>query len=197
MSLATLLTDVYGITGRPDLVTQTTQAVKAATLKAHMSDFYYRDLVEVNQATGSTATFFQLATTLFPRFRALKYIQKSQAVRDETFPYPFLGIIDTDQIMDEYNEYVLNAAYVAGLNINIRVDAALTHVKVGYFALPNITDGGFSSWIDDTQPYAIVCEAARTMFKTLGYDEESRTYDMLVMEQLTLLKMSNIGARGY
>jgi hypothetical protein len=40
MSLATILTDVYELTGRPDLVAETTLAVKNATLKAHHLDFF-------------------------------------------------------------------------------------------------------------------------------------------------------------
>ena len=46
----TTLTDlcayVYTITNRPDLFTETKLAVKAATLKMHQSDYYYRDLLE-------------------------------------------------------------------------------------------------------------------------------------------------------
>jgi len=44
MSLAQLSTDVIALTKRPDLVAETTLAVKMATLKAHNSDYYPRDL---------------------------------------------------------------------------------------------------------------------------------------------------------
>lgn len=197
MSLASLLTEVYSITNRSDLVAQTTQAVKMATLKAHMSDFYPRDLIEVNQATASTATFFSLPTSTFTRFRALNYVQKSELVRVETTPYDFLAMLSADDLVDDYKGYKVNVVYLAGTNLNFRVSEAVAALKIGYYSFPNITDAGFSSWIDDTQPYAIICEAARTMFKTLGYDEESRTYDALVGEQIGMLKMTNINVRAY
>ena len=41
-----LCNDVYTMTKRPDLVAETKLAVKAATLKAHQSDFYPKDIYE-------------------------------------------------------------------------------------------------------------------------------------------------------
>ena len=45
-TLTDLCADVYTITNRPDLINETKLAVKAATLKMHQSDYYYRDLLE-------------------------------------------------------------------------------------------------------------------------------------------------------
>ena len=44
MTFAEILEEVYLITNRRDLEAQTKSAIKKATLKAHQSDFYYRDL---------------------------------------------------------------------------------------------------------------------------------------------------------
>ena len=43
-TLAALLADVYSLTTRPDLVAESTVAVRKATLKAHLSDYFFRDL---------------------------------------------------------------------------------------------------------------------------------------------------------
>jgi len=45
-TFAELVADVYIATNRPDLVTQTALAVKVATLKAHQTDFYPKDIFE-------------------------------------------------------------------------------------------------------------------------------------------------------
>jgi hypothetical protein len=46
MTLAELIAEVYTLTGRPDLVAETSAAVRKATLKMHSVDFFYRDLQE-------------------------------------------------------------------------------------------------------------------------------------------------------
>jgi hypothetical protein len=46
MTLAELIQEVYSLTGRPDRVAETNSAFKSATLKAHQSDYYYKDLLE-------------------------------------------------------------------------------------------------------------------------------------------------------
>lgn len=196
MSLASLVAEVYQLTNRPDLVAQTTQAVKMATLKAHSSDFYSRDLVEVNRVTASLLSQFAIATTFLPRFRALHTAQKSELVRQIRQPYKFFGILGADDLVDAYERYRLDVTWLVGNNLNFRTSSPLTHVYLTYYTYPDVTDATFNSWIDQVQPHAIICEAARTMFKTLGYDAESSTYTALVSEQLAMLKMSNITVRG-
>ena len=38
MNLATLQTEVYNLTNRPDLVSQTLTAIRKATMKCHLAD---------------------------------------------------------------------------------------------------------------------------------------------------------------
>ena len=78
MSIFTdLCDDVYTITNRPDLINETKLAVKAATLKIHQSDYYYRDLIEQGIAflTSDYIQQFDIYS-LFPNYRALKYIRR-------------------------------------------------------------------------------------------------------------------------
>jgi hypothetical protein len=41
-----LCSEVHTLTNRPDLVNETKLAVKAATLKLHQKDFFYKDISE-------------------------------------------------------------------------------------------------------------------------------------------------------
>ena len=50
-----LLSDVYAVTNRPDLVADTKLAVRTATLKAHRSDFYPKDLFETGLTFSTPA----------------------------------------------------------------------------------------------------------------------------------------------
>ncbi len=48
MTYDELVTEVYALTKRPDLVAETASLIKAATLKAHHTDFYSKDLFETS-----------------------------------------------------------------------------------------------------------------------------------------------------
>jgi hypothetical protein len=46
-------------------------------------------------------------------------------------------------------------------------------------------------------PYAIIYEACRVLFKTIGYDEQSSAYTSLVAEAYEQLKTSALTDVGY
>jgi hypothetical protein len=53
------------------------------------------------------------------------------------------------------------------------------------------------SWIADEFPFAIVYEAARTLFKTIGFDEQSASMEKLVAEAYAEIKVQGISTTGY
>ena len=71
-----LVSDVYTVTGRPDLIAETKLAVKSATLKAHQSDFYFKDIFDTGIQFDSAAYKQQInLRAIMPRYRALKYFR--------------------------------------------------------------------------------------------------------------------------
>jgi hypothetical protein len=77
MTFDELLQEVYNITSRDDLVDMTKSAVKAATLKAHQSDFYSKDIYETPIEFAATSYVHSLdIISLIPNYRALKYLRK-------------------------------------------------------------------------------------------------------------------------
>lgn len=195
-SFSQLISDVYTITTRPDLVEETKLAIKQATLKAHHSDFYPKDIYE-NGLSFSTSEYFQTLDyrMLVPRWRAFKYLRKFDAVA--VSPGAELTIITPDQIFDEYMGTKTDVCYQAGANININSSTKEQYYLFGCYIHPDITDAGYSSWIALDNPYAIEFEAARVLFKMIGYDEQSSMYEKLVLEQFAELKMNNLLANGY
>jgi len=196
MSLANLLTEVYTLTNRSDLVAETTIAIKAATLKVHMSDFYTRDVSETVIDMGSAA-YLQTVDygASITNFRALKYIRKYD--NTEATSGDFIEVIAAEEIMDTYGIEKVNVGYVAGVNLLIRMDTEEEHIIVGAYTLPVITDGGYSSWVDDQYPYTIIYEAARVVFKMTGDTEQSNTYRDLAGEQLDIMMRTAISDVGY
>lgn len=189
-----LLTDVYTITNRADLVAETALAVRTAALKLHQSDFYPRDLVET-KVQFSTAAYFQALAyrSLFSNFRALSYARKYESGE----PTQFLDVVTPTNVLDSYGIAKENICYLAGDVIQIRSDTQVTDILLGFYSNPVTLPDTFSSWIDDLHHYAIVTEAAATVFKMIGKDEEAAMYKLLAGDQFMIMRNSNIVAEGF
>lgn len=193
-TFAELLADVYTLTNRPDLVDETKLAVKQATLKAHHTDFYPKDLYEVGVSFASAAYLQSLEyRTLIPRYRALKFLRKSDVTGT---PGTILTVLTPEQILDSYSQQKVDICYLAGTQIEIKSSTELQYMLLGCYMHPDITELGFSSWIALDHPYAIVYEAASTLFKMIGYDEQAAMMKQNVLEQFTVLRME-LSAVGY
>ena len=194
-TFAELLADVYTLTKRPDLVSDTKLAVKAATLKAHQLDFFYKDLKEQG-VMFSTSKLIQTLEyrSLFPRYRSVKYIRKSDVTG---FTGAFLTLITPAQSLDRYNYQKADVFYGAGETLQIKSSTDLQYIFFGYYENPDITEEGYNSWVALDHQYAIVYEAAATIYKMIGQDEQSTMYKRLCDEQIQSLKQSNILAEGY
>jgi hypothetical protein len=193
-TLAELIADVYTLTNRPDLVNETKLAVKAATLKAHHSDFYPKDLFETGIAWSPVDYIQSLEyRTVIPRWRAFKFLRKYDSAAGQ--PGTFFQLLTPEQILDRYGIQKDNICYVAGEMLEIRSSTQDTNMLLGCYLHPDISDTGYSSWIALDHPYFIVYEAARTLFKSIGFDEQSAQMNQLVAEQFAGLKM-NVTAYG-
>lgn len=196
MTFAELLQEVYDITNRADLVTKTTMAIKAATLKAHRSDFYSKDIYETG-AEFQTSKFRQSwdYIALVPNYRAIKYVKRVTDENDEIGK--LFDIILPEEILDSYGVNRSDIAYVAGRILEIRSSVSFNKILFGCYVSPTIIEANYLSWIANLYPYAIIFEAARIIFKTTGDKEQATSYKDLVAEQYAELKISNITDVGW
>lgn len=196
MTLAELIAEVYTITGRPDRVAETLSAVKSATLKAHQSDYYYKDIFETGVDFGS-AEFVQAFAyrDLIPTWRAIKYLRKYDAITNT--PGAILKLILPENVLDDYATQKTNICYVAGSYLQINCSEQNQYFLLGCYLNPNITEASYNSWVTLDHPYCVVFDAAATVFKAIGKDEEASAYRTLVAEQLAMLRTSNIIANGF
>lgn len=194
-SFTDLTTKVYALTKRDDLVNETINAIQAATLKAHRSDIFFKDLFETGIAFDEARILQSLQyKQLIPLFRSIKYIRKCDGSTIPPTPLEFLEMIAPENALDSYNCTRPNVYYIAGTVIQIRSIAAEDNFLFGCYVNPNITQEGYSSWIADEYPYAIVYEAVAIIFKTVGYDEQVSTYRAMVADEYAILKVGNIVA---
>ena len=196
MNFTELCAEVYTITGRSDRVAETESAVKAATLKAHQQDYFYKDIFETGVAFASAefTQSFDYRLTL-PRWRALKYLRKWDNVG--LAPGTELDVVSPEMVLDRYKVQKQDICYVAGAYIQINSSTEEQYYLLGAYLNPDITTSGFSSWIALDHPYAIVFDAAATVFKAIGKDEEAAAFRGLLAEQVSLLKASNIVSVGF
>lgn len=193
-----MLSEVYSITNRPDLVAETTMALKSATLKAHATDYYFKDLFET-AIMYDTEDYLQTIPyrTLFPKYRALKYLRKwDGSVGGDDAGKPF-EIVTPEEIFDSYNRQRNDIAYVAGQVIQVRSSTAIKYSLMGVYLQPTVdTPETYNSWVSDEWRYAIIFEAAATVFGLLQNSEAKNNYAQLALEQMALMKNSNILATG-
>lgn len=196
MTFDELLEEVYLITARRDLVAETKSAIKAATLKAHKSDFYSKDIHETG-IEFDTADFRQSLDyiSLISNFRALKYLRRVEDENDDTGT--FFDIITPEELLDSYGIGRTDIAYVAGRVLEIRSSVEFSKALLGAYVLPVIREGAYTSWVAEQFPFVIIYESARVLFKAIGYDEQSATFTQLVAEEFNLLKLSALSDIGY
>lgn len=196
MTLAELVTQVYALTGRPDLVDLTNSAIQSATLKCHQSDYYFKDMFEVGVQFDS-AQFVQNMDyrALIANWRSLKYLRKYDAVNG--VPGDELTIVLPEMIFDDYQLQKSDICYGAGAFIQINSSTQEQFYLLGCYVNPIITLGGYNSWIALDHPFAIVFDAAGTVFKAIGKDDEAAANRQLMAEQIAMLKTSNILVNGF
>lgn len=196
MSIFTdLCNEVYTLTNRPDLVAETNMAVRAATLKAHQQDFFYKDLFETG-ITFSTSDYVQALEyrNVLPKFRSLKYIRKTDSAG---VPGAFLNVITPAMVLDKYGTTREDVCYAAGELIQLKSSTSLQYILLGCYLNPVVTETDYNSWIALDHPFAIVYEAAATVYKAIGQDDQATMFKRLTDEQYAFIKASNIEVEGY
>lgn len=193
-SLAELKADVLTIVKRPDLVDMVALHVKNAILKVHSSDFYLKDLYENSFTFAVAATQYQLDTKqLVSRWRKTKYLNILDETTGEVVKQ--LTPIVPEKFIDAYRELRDYVWYEAGGYLQIRASGQELIYGFGCYLYPD-TNLVYPSWIADEFPYAIQYEAARTMFKAIGYDEQSNSMEKLVAEAIAEVKMVGLSTVG-
>lgn len=195
MNLSELRQEVYTITNRPDLVAQTLTAIRAATLKIHQRDYFYKDLFETGISFTSSGYTQQIEyRLLIPKWRSLKYIRKTDVTGTEQGS--FFDILVPENVLDDYKLNRSNICYVAGEVVQIRSKAEIQYAILGCYINPDITEATYSSWVALDHPYAIIFEAASMVFKMIGDTEQFAAYSDLAGMQLQEVVISNIQSSG-
>jgi hypothetical protein len=193
-----IVADIYALTGRPDLVTETAIAVRKATMKFHLAETWPADLAIITPTvpgvvgtdTSVRYTLDLTDTATYPRFRKIAYIKE--------YNNPLTGSeiqfnpLDIDRVLDGYGLEEVNYYSQAGQSVSIRATKLMTQLTVGYYKYPDIIAATYTSWISDQFPDAIVEEAAAAVFKTIGKDSEYQRYSQAFNDNLHMLQIGQL-----
>ncbi len=193
---ASLLSDVMTLTNHPELVAETTLAVKSATIKMHNTDFYFKDLFETAlQYDSQDYTQTIVYRTLFPKYRSLKYLRKYDAPSNT--PGKFFDLVTPEEILDSYKFQKSDICYVAGSVIQVKSSTKDLYALMGIYLNPTVdSPDTYNSWIALEQPYAIIYEAAATVYGLLENDKAKVAFTNMAADEIAILKMNNITAMG-
>lgn len=197
MNLSELQQEVYTLTNRPDLVAETLSAVRAATLFCHNFDYFPKDILETGVDLGSEEYYHSLEyRTLFPRWRALKYVRKSDATGNGEGIF-FKTVTLPEMIVDEYGINIPDVCYLAGAVLNFKSSTLFRYVILGAYLHPDVTESGYDSWIATEHPFAIIFHAATSVFKMIGDSAQENSMRVMALEELNNVRISQIQAVGY
>jgi hypothetical protein len=176
MNFGELCDDVITITNRPELVAETQLAVRNATLKFHMIDFFFRDRVEKLLQFSASSTGFQIdIKTEFENWRKFDYIRPYD-LNTAAPKNKYIKEVAPSNIFDQFTRAKTDVCYVAGTSLNMRTADAESAFLCGWFKYPKVTPNNFSSWIAEMYPAIIVEEAAGRMLWVLGMVEEGNKF---------------------
>lgn len=196
MIFSELYSEVVSITDRADLVNETISAIKAATLKAHMLDFFSKDIHETGIEFTESGNIHTLDyTDIIPNFRSLAYLKRVDSATDQTGKV--LEIITPAEIVDSYNRLRTDIAYIAGRSLEIRSAVSCSKFLMGCYVSPIVDQNNYSSWVAIQHPHAIIYEAVRRILMLTSQLEESNGYARLVLEEYQLLKQQALSDVGY
>lgn len=180
-----MLDDILALTARPDLEVETELALRTATLNAHLTDAYPRDLQSTPVQLPNASYLTQLnIPTLFPKLRGLS---KVQALDVNYAPLIVsqekqISIIELGDIYDEYGALRNNVAYIGGDSINIRSLVNSSGYLVSWFKMPLVRRVEYNSWIAQLYPTIITFWAASLVLETNGNEAKAAKYMQMTQQ---------------
>lgn len=212
---ASLASDVYVITNRPDLVAETRVAIQKAIRKFHGADFWTRDLlrkrlvlgIDIDQVHQDAARYTVDIPELerFRKISSLTYpldVPHIPSVIPPLFHQSYSQVttpefteVAADDLITSWRTERTNCFYIIGNVLHVRASCLVQQLDLTYWQWPLITsdlDADLTSWIANEYPDAIVEEACASVFKMIGKDDEHGRFTALFAENLAIIRGTDV-----
>jgi hypothetical protein len=189
--------DVVTLTNRPDLSLETELAVRTATLSAHHSEAFLRDLsTQVIQFTAPVYKASVALSLLSTKYRGLATVQLLDSLY-APLATPEIDIIETGDFFDPvYGTLKTNICYAAGSVFNVNSDTAHYGYLVQFYESPLVRREEYNSWIAMLLPDRITYAAAAIVLATNGNEEKAKNYRDFVTREFQPQLISNFSTNA-
>jgi hypothetical protein len=200
-SFSDLVAQVVDITDRGESTAMIQLAIAKATLKAHLADFWLKDVVEVKippgEIQGQRLQIF-LSDKIFDGFRAVSYINGYDDVSDPSNPRVMQQFTENapSEIYNIYGGRKINVYYLAGDIITLWAGVVPPKFLIGFWKLPQVQAANYKSWIADIFPPIIVDEACGEVFGSVGDDDEAKRRRDMFVSNLQFVRINSVLATG-
>jgi hypothetical protein len=177
-TFAEMETLVVGQTRRPEVTAVTQAAIRTATLRAHHTDFFKRDLSTgtLTYTPSSSAIFYDftdISTTLvrMRAFQLMQSVDSATLIPSENFEYRELqDLYDSDNVL-RTSMYTM-----IGDTLRVYPCVATGKLTAYYYRNPVTTEIGYSSWIANEYPDELAMWAAAIVFARTGFAEMAQDF---------------------
>jgi hypothetical protein len=180
-------------TRRPEISSVTKAAIRTATLRAHHTDFFPRDLASgpLTYTLSSIAQFYDfpnISQTLL-RLRSLKLIHGIDAVT--SVPVEQLEFREADDLFDADGNRRPHIYTLVGDTLRIYFSAPTGAATAFFYQNPQTSEAQYSSWIADTYPDELAAWAAGIVFARTGFTEMAQQFQELHVRPFKELLISS------
>ena len=164
-------------TRRPEIPAVTKAAIRTATMRAHHTDFFSRD-VAIGSLTyvPDSATFrdFPNLSSLLTRLRSIKTLQGLESA--SMAPVEAFEFREVDDVYDADGNRRPSIYNMIGDTLRIYPQTQTGLLQVFYYQSPNTVDATYSSWIADTYPDELAAWASAIVFARTGFAEMAQEF---------------------
>jgi hypothetical protein len=187
-----LITEIYTLTNRPDLVAETALALRQSVRLAHKSGKYWRDLQETIVPVDANLQVQEVdIPSYMPQFRAIALFQ---SVNNELTEFKSVTI---DDLLDSDGYFRTNVYWGMGTALRIRARNPEAQYKLTYYKYPVVfPTAGFNSWMVDEHSDLLILMAATNVLASVGEQEIKGRLETLAAGELLELQRSNIEIVG-
>jgi len=184
MNFTAIVTEILGMTKRPDKIQDIRREVNAAILWYSSEHDYRRDLLETTIVISPAAYEKIVDLATLTRFRKVSYI-KYAGTKRYVEELKGLKLTKDCEILDKW--------YLSGNSINIKLRAEAAALDFGYYQYPEYkTDALPEYWMLDGNWSAILQRAAAAVFNSIGDANSSQIAARAALEQGTIFKSDYI-----
>lgn len=164
---------VVAQTRRPEVTAVTQAAIRTATLRAHHTDFFRRDLASATLSYApSSSVFFYDFTDVSSSLLRLRSLQLLQCVDANTLlPTEELGYRELQDLYDSDNVLRQSMYTLIGDTLRVYPLSATGKLTAYYYQNPITDSTNYASWIANEYPDELAMWAAAIVFARTGFAE--------------------------